>query len=840
MSRSALSVTWYWFRVNLARRITSYLAVVLLVGLIGGIAIGSLSAARRTKSSFDVFLASTNPSDMSVLLGAPNLTKKISHLPLVQRVAGAAFDLSASPKGHNGLPWPALVSGRVVALGSEGREFFSQDDVVVTDGRMANPKKADEFVMTAEAERLMGWHVGQTIAMVFYTNAQSGLPGFGTARVKPHFVLGMRLVGTVVLNNEVVLDEVDRYPAFMIFTPTLTGPLTKSAFDYINYSLQLKHGAHDVPAVEREIIRGLPRGTTYTFHVTSTLISQVDRSIQPEVIALGVFGLIAALAALVIASGLITRLVQGSEGDLVILRALGAGPTTVASASLLGVLAAVVVGAALATVVGVALTPLSPIGPASHVYPEKGIAFDWPVLSLGFAVLVVGLGATAVVLARRRTRRLVTRSRTLVVPTSSRVARLFAAMGLPLPAVVGVRFALEPGRERDTVPVRSALLGAVFAVMIVVTTVTFSSGLSTLVSHPALYGWNWDYAMTASYSVPPQSTRLLSTDPSVAAWSAYHYADAQIDGVTVPILLSSAHAAVSPPLLSGHEIDAANQIVLGAATMVQLHKRVGQSVSVTYGTPKDAPVYVPPTHLVIVGTATLPAVGTSLSLHTSMGTGAVVDTGVEPASMRKFLASPNPTLNGPSIVFIRVRAGVSSTTAVASLKKIAGVGNQSFQAVPNGAAGGESVYVLPVQYPAEIENYRSIGAAPALLALGVAAGAVVALGLTLMASVRRRRRELALLRTLGFTRRQLVATIACQASVAGLTGVVVGVPLGVALGRWLWTLFARSIYAVPEPTVPVITLVVIALSAFALANIVAAIPGRSAAQISTAQVLRGE
>jgi hypothetical protein len=405
---------------------------------------------------------------------------------------------------------------------------------------------------------------------------------------------------------------------------------------------------------------------------------------------------------------------------------------------------------------------------------------------------------------------------------------------------VGVRFALEPGRERDRVPVRSALLGAVFAVTIVVTTVTFSSGLSTLVSHPALYGWNWDYAMTASYSVPPQSTRLLSADPSVAAWSAYKYADAQIDGVTVPILLSSAHAAVSPPLLSGHEIDAANQIVLGAATMVQLHKRVGQSVSVTYGTPKDAPVYVPPTRLVIVGTATLPAVGTSLSLHSSMGTGAIVDTGVEPASMRKFLASPNPTLNGPSIVFIRVRGGVSSATAVASLKKIAGVGNQSFQAVPNGAAGGESVYVLPVQYPAEIENYRSIGAAPAVLALGLAAGAVVALGLTLMASVRRRRRELALLRTLGFTRRQLVATIACQASVAGLTGVVVGVPLGVALGRWLWTLFARSIYAVPEPTVPVITLVVIALSAFALANIVAAIPGRSAAQISTAQVLRGE
>ena len=36
----------------------------------------------------------------------------------------------------------------------------------------------------------------------------------------------MRLTGTVVFNNEVVLDEVDRFPTFLLFTPALTGRST--------------------------------------------------------------------------------------------------------------------------------------------------------------------------------------------------------------------------------------------------------------------------------------------------------------------------------------------------------------------------------------------------------------------------------------------------------------------------------------------------------------------------------------------------------------------------------------------------------------------------------------
>jgi len=73
-----------------------------------------------------------------------------------------------------------------------------------------------------------------------------------------------------------------------------------------------------------------------------------------------------------------------------------------------------------------------------------------------------------------------------------------------------------------------------------------------------------------------------------------------------------------------------------------------------------------------------------------------------------------------------------------------------------------------------------------------------------------------------------------------LVGALVGVPLGIALGRWLWELFAREIYAVPEPSVPVVQVAVIVLGAFALANLVAAVPGRIAARTSTALVLRAE
>ncbi|MGA2969046.1 MAG: FtsX-like permease family protein [Acidimicrobiales bacterium] len=839
MNRRVLRVAWFWSRTNLARRRASYLGIVLLLAVLGGVAMASVSGARRTDSSYNTFLTSTNPSDMTVTLYGPNFTTKLSHLPLVRQIGPASESINAFPAGRHGNPTQLSVqySGVVASIGLMHGEYESIDKVTLISGHLENPNVKNQFVMTPDAANAMGWHLGQVIPMYFYTNKQTSLPAFGSSKVKPDVSLIMHLVGIVEQNDEQVSDESERYPALMFFTPVLARQLADNQQGYFVYGLQLTHGARDVPIVEREIISTLPPGTTYTFHVTSIYTGQVNRSIAPNAIALAVFGLIAELAALIIAGSLIAREIQRIDEDVRIMYALGASPRMIVGTSLLGPLSAVVVGSFLAVIVAVALSPLSPIGPVRAVYPHSGVAFDWSALGLGFALLVITLGLVALLVARRQLSRNVNRSRPLDLRKGSTVARRLAEAGMPVTAVVGVRFALGSGRSRDASPVRFALVGAVFAVMIVVTTLTFGSSLNTLISHPPLYGWNWNYALGGSTEVPPQAENLLKTDPYVSTWSGYDLANAQINGLTVPILLTKNHDAVSPPLLQGHEVDANNQIVLGAETLQQLHKRVGQFVTASYGTSKDAPVWVPPTKMLIVGSATLPAVGGAQTLHTSMGVGAIIPSGVEPPAFQKFLHSKIRALNGPQIVFIRFRPNAPPHAAAASLEKIAKYANHVLAAVPNDQAGG-SVDVFAVQYPADIENYRSIGLIPAALALGLAAGAVVALGLTLVSSVRRRRRDLALLRTLGFSRRQLMATIAWQASVAGVTGVVIGVPLGVVLGRWLWTLFARNIYAVPQPTVSVVSIIVVALSALVLANVVAAVPGRIAAKTSTAQVLR--
>ncbi|HLI72264.1 MAG TPA: FtsX-like permease family protein, partial [Acidimicrobiales bacterium] len=240
----------------------------------------------------------------------------------------------------------------------------------------------------------------------------------------------------------------------------------------------------------------------------------------------------------------------------------------------------------------------------------------------------------------------------------------------------------------------------------------------------------------------------------------------------------------------------------------------------------------------VVGTATFPAIGNAGSLHVSMGTGVMVPTGIEPPAMRQATTSPDPNQNGPELVAVRLRSGVSASAALASLHSIADTASQVVDQDPN--SGGGTFVVLPVQQPAEIVNYKTMGATPAILASGLAVGAVAALGLTLVASVRRRRRDLALLKTLGFVQGQVASVVSWQASVAALVGIVVGVPLGIIFGRTLWSVFAHEIFAVPKPTIPALEIVLAAVGALVLANLVAFVPGRIAARTPTAALLRKE
>jgi predicted lysophospholipase L1 biosynthesis ABC-type transport system permease subunit len=188
-------------------------------------------------------------------------------------------------------------------------------------------------------------------------------------------------------------------------------------------------------------------------------------------------------------------------------------------------------------------------------------------------------------------------------------------------------------------------------------------------------------------------------------------------------------------------------------------------------------------------------------------------------------AKSNPNVPPPppfTLFAVRYASGVSSAEAFASLR-------HDF--------GATVLRQLPA---ADALNLQSVDRLPIILAglVVVLGGATV--GNTLVTSVRRRRRELATLKTLGFVRRQVAATVGWQSTSFASVAVVVGLPIGVAAGRWAWYLVASGIGSVSPATVPAIAIAVIVPGTLLVANGIATAPAWSAARIPPAVVLRSE
>jgi FtsX-like permease family len=849
--KGVLRVALYRFRVTFRDRLGGYLAIVLLIGFVGGVAMGAVAAARRTQSSFSAYLASTNPDDLNggLVIFNPGVgsdsgynagfAAKIARLPHVKRATTltvfnpeiVALSVPHATNGNGIAPanahLPAGEQPATLGASTDG-QLSTVDRPFVAHGRLADPTRIDEVVVTQGEARIDGLHVGSVVPIGVFTNAQAQSSDCCDKENEPYRRINLKVVGIVVLNHQVVQDDVDaRGSEFVLFTPAFDRAFRDCCAYVSETVIRVDHGSSDVATVAAELGRITAKGamTGGGSGGFADVVAKAERGIKPETIALGVFGGIAALAALLIAAQMIGRQLQVGTGDRAIVRALGAGPSMTTSDGLVGVLGAVIMGSLLAAGVAIGLSPLAPLGPARTVYPHPGIAVDGTVLGVGLVAMIGALGGIATVIAYRQAPHRVARRSERTARQGSRVARVATRSELPAPAVVGIRFALESGTGRTAVPVRSAILGAVLAVGVAVATVTFGASLNTLVAHPALYGWNWDYELLSGYGghedLPQhQTAKLLEHDRYVAGWADIYFSVLEVDGRAVPVIGARPRATVAPPLLSGHGFDASDQVVLGAETLAGLHKRVGDTVVVNNRSTT--------TRLRIVGTATMPTIGLSGNLHPNMGNGALLSYKLIPAASRNRQRSAIP---GPNAVLIRFRSGVDRTAARHSLDRI----NTTLENSADGAGG-----VSSVQHPAEIVNYRSQQDTPRYLGAGLAIGAVIALALTLIASVRRRRRDLALLKTLGFTRRQLGAVVAWQSTVAVGIGALVGVPLGIVVGRELWNLFADAIHAVPQPTVPTLTIALIVIGALVLANLVAAIPARQAARTRTAVLLRAE
>jgi predicted lysophospholipase L1 biosynthesis ABC-type transport system permease subunit len=144
------------------------------------------------------------------------------------------------------------------------------------------------------------------------------------------------------------------------------------------------------------------------------------------------------------------------------------------------------------------------------------------------------------------------------------------------------------------------------------------------------------------------------------------------------------------------------------------------------------------------------------------------------------------------------------------------------------------------QRPNAILTYDEVRRTPLLLAglLGLL-GACVLVHL-LVTSVRARRRDLAVLKTIGFTRRQIAMTVAAQATTLVLVALVIAIPIGLVIGRWTWSSFADDIGVVAAVVWPVALVLVVAALTLLVGNAAAAFPARNAARTRAALVLRSE
>jgi len=826
----------YRFRATFARRWGEYLTLIVLVGLLGGVALGAMAGARRTQSSYVTYLGSIHPSDVQVFTAFANpalgssvgynatTDAKILGLPYVrgeEAVVGfngnLAFVHGAKPHIRPGEKPP-------VFEGAMGGEYTTQDGAHVVAGRYADPNNPHEAVMNAQAAAEMGLHLGSVLriglnsdAQEFAMSAPTGPSNLPAARVAT-----VRMVGIVVLPQDVVENDYNSLGAAeVLLSPAVSQRIAMCCSYYSTSALKLVGGSAHLGSVVSDLNRfGLAQPQVGGFQTYGPAIAAADRAIKPVSVALGVFGGLAALSLVFVAIQVTGRQMRRHADETALLRGLGAGPAMTMADSVAGIIGAVCVGSIAAAAVAVALSPLFPLGPVRPVYPVS-VAMDATVIGLGFAALVIVLSGVALIGAYRLDLRLRSRGGR-VVRRPSAGTRLAAASGLPVAAVTGVRFAVDPG-DRDPVPVRSAMLGATLAVVVVLSTVVFSASLNNLVTHPGLYGWNWDYALLSGYAgdedLPAhQSASLLAHDRYVTAASGVYFAKAQIDGTSFPIIGAGLHSAVAPPLLSGHGLQEPNQIVLGGETMALLGKHVGDTVELSGGRGKS-------TRLKIVGTATLPAL-----VGPGMGVGAIIDYRLIPPAVRNTQGSAVP---GPNAYFVRTQGPPAQ--ALRSLEKISATINSPSSPSP-GSAGG----VISALRPEEIVNSHSIVAIPAVLGASLAVGAALALGTTLVASVRRRRRDLAILKTLGLSGRQLGTVVAWQSSVTVAIGTLIGVPLGIVLGHVLWNGFASAIHAVPVTSIPPWYVAAIAAGAVVLANVVAAVPARIAARTPTAALLRAE
>jgi ABC-type antimicrobial peptide transport system permease subunit len=146
----------------------------------------------------------------------------------------------------------------------------------------------------------------------------------------------------------------------------------------------------------------------------------------------------------------------------------------------------------------------------------------------------------------------------------------------------------------------------------------------------------------------------------------------------------------------------------------------------------------------------------------------------------------------------------------------------------------------PPILPAEVSRLQQVDDLPLILGGLLALLATVAVGHAVVLGIRRRRRELAVLRTIGFERRDVRASIAYQSTILTVLGMLVGIPLGVVTGRLIWRAVADGLGVAARFDLSLPDVAVVAVGAVVVANAIGALAASASLRDRPAVTLAAE
>jgi predicted lysophospholipase L1 biosynthesis ABC-type transport system permease subunit len=803
-----MGAVWLRLRSELRARWRAWLGLALLIGLAGGAALAAAAGARRTETAYPRFLQAHEGYDL-VTGGFPEkldpqrTLAQIAAMPEVlewARVDVAAY-AAILPSGRRvSIPELAAVTDL------SGRVGYRLNRFKVISGRLADLGVPEEAVVDFPAADRQGLRVGSRIRFIL-----------GDPDATPPRLATVRIVGIVASPGQFPAVGASSGLASVYVTPAFVraNGITPSPTD-ASLLIRLRRGAADRDGFLGHLAAaGL--GDVDIPMVEQVQTAAVQRSIHLESQALWVLSALIALAALAILGQALARQLYLESVELPTLRALGMSRVQLIALGMLRIMIIGAVAGFLTVPTAILLSPLTPIGLARIAEPHPGFAVDaFPLVfgAISVFLLTILVGAVPAWTAARTATTGLGGSETAQQRPSALAGALGRVWRSPS-AAVGVRMALESGRGRTAVPVRSTIFGISLSVAALTASVVFATSLGHLLATPRLSGYMWD-VFVAVEQQHEQAAAALRADPKVAGYTRGGFANVRIAGASLMALALDGSGPVRPVISEGAAPATDDEIALGTSTMQAAGTGIGQTVDIvldqTEGSPK-------PVRMRVVGTVIVPP---NPFMATRLGDGAAV---TMPALLRL-----DPSLAGQEgswPLLVRFAPGVDRHAGLAAVAN-------DLKAIPN-------PFIFPAEQPASITSLAGITDVPLLLSGLLALLAVGTLAHTLVSATRRRRRDLAVLKTMGFVRGQVRGTLAWQATTLAAVGLLVGLPIGIAGGRWGWRLFAGQLRVVPDPVVPLLAILLIAVpAALVLANVVAALPGRTAARGQPALVLRSE